>query len=67
MKDYLYSIGLILIGVIGLYSAYKSRKKLKPTFTVSYVLQIGGNFGYALFILIGISFLMKKLGVDWIF
>lgn len=67
MKDFFYAIGLILIGVIGLYYAYKSRKSEKPTFTMSYILQVGGVFGYALFILIGISLLMKTLGVDWVF
>lgn len=65
--DIVYSIGLMLIGIVGLYISLRDHKKTKATFTVSYVTQIGGYFGYFFFILIGFSLLMKTLKIDWIF
>ena len=59
--EYLYSLGLIIVGLFIFYITYKDGKKKKRTLTVSYIMHLNGYIGGIGLILIGLIWLLKSL------
>ncbi|MDD2612380.1 MAG: hypothetical protein PHR38_06310 [Bacteroidales bacterium] len=64
--SYVYSISLIVIGVLVLRMTYKDGKKKKVTFTTDYIMHLKGYIGAIAFIIAGIMLLVKTtFGKGW--
>lgn len=59
--NFLYSFGCLLVGSVFLYICYKDGKKIKASFTTSYVVHIRGYIGSIAFIIMGLMLLSKEL------
>lgn len=57
--NYVYSLGLIVLGLIVFYITYKDGKNKKPNLTVSYIMHLKGYIGGIGLILIGLMLLNK--------
>jgi|GEM_PF-1004142 len=60
--SYVYSISLIVIGVLVLRMTYKDGKKKKATFTTDYIMHLQGYIGGVGAILLGGLMLMQAFG-----
>lgn len=58
--NYLYSIGLILLGVYLFYITYKDGKKKKATLTTDYIMHLNGYIASIGMIAIGLMILLKN-------
>jgi len=58
--NYVYSLGLIILGLIVFYITYKDGKNKKTNLTVSYIMHFKGYIGGIGLIFIGLILLLKN-------